>query len=106
MKSHELQSSSEYLFSQECQLGCPAVSLAGHDKGEYFIVIDAEEEYVLLADGRCRTAEKPKRKKKKHVQICRQQLISQFPVTDEVIRKTLKNYVKNHCGDKEVKEHV
>ncbi|MCL2083940.1 MAG: KOW domain-containing RNA-binding protein [Oscillospiraceae bacterium] len=41
-------------------------SAAGHDKGSVFMVLAVEEPYVLLADGRSRMIEKPKRKKAKH----------------------------------------
>ena len=43
------------------------VSLAGRDKGKFFYVIDTEENYVLIADGKGRKLENPKRKKLKHV---------------------------------------
>ena len=43
------------------------ISLAGRDKGQYFYVIDVEENYVLLADGKGRKLENPKLKKLKHV---------------------------------------
>lgn len=43
------------------------VSLAGRDKGKFFYVIETEENYVLLADGKGRKLENPKRKKLKHV---------------------------------------
>ena len=42
-------------------------SLAGRDKGKLFYVIDTEENYVLIADGKGRKLENPKRKKLKHV---------------------------------------
>ena len=44
------------------------VSKAGRDQGQLFYVIDADEQYVYLADGKSRKLEKPKRKKRKHVQ--------------------------------------
>ena len=43
------------------------VSKAGRDKGQLFFVIDADEQYVYLADGKSRKLEKPKRKKRRHV---------------------------------------
>lgn len=44
-------------------------SLAGHDRGGYFAVIDcADDTHVLIADGKRRKVEKPKRKKRKHLQ--------------------------------------
>ena len=44
------------------------ISTAGHDRGKLFYVIGADPVYVLLANGKDRTLEKPKRKKRKHVQ--------------------------------------
>ena len=44
------------------------VSLAGHDRGRLFYVIGVDGATVLLANGKDRTLEKPKRKKRKHVQ--------------------------------------
>ena len=41
---------------------------AGRDAGEWFYVIDADPVFLLLANGKDRTLEKPKRKKRKHVQ--------------------------------------
>ena len=43
------------------------LSLAGRDKGKLFYVIETEENYVLIADGKGRKLENPKRKKLKHV---------------------------------------
>ena len=43
------------------------ISLAGRDKDKLFYVIDTEDNYVFLADGKGRKLENPKRKKLKHV---------------------------------------
>ena len=43
------------------------ISLAGRDEGKLFYVIDTEENFVLIADGKGRKLENPKRKKLKHV---------------------------------------
>ena len=43
------------------------VSTAGRDAGDWFYVINEDPVYLLLANGRDRTLEKPKRKKRKHV---------------------------------------
>ena len=45
------------------------VSVNGRDSGKMFFVIEVDEEYVLLADGKRRRVDKPKRKKIKHVQL-------------------------------------
>ena len=44
------------------------VSTAGRDQGDWFYVIDADPIYLFLANGKDRTLDKPKRKKRKHVQ--------------------------------------
>ena len=44
------------------------VSTAGRDRGKLFYVIGTEGVYVLIANGKERKLEHPKRKKLKHVQ--------------------------------------
>ena len=44
------------------------VSTAGHDQGEIFYVIGMDDQYLYLANGKDRSLDKPKRKKRKHVQ--------------------------------------
>lgn len=43
------------------------ISLAGRDAGQLFYVLDVQDEYVLIVDGKGRKLENPKRKKLKHV---------------------------------------
>ncbi len=43
------------------------ISLAGHDAGKLFYVIGGENGFCLLANGKERKLENPKRKKLKHV---------------------------------------
>ena len=40
---------------------------AGRDKGKLFVVLAVEGEYLLLADGKSRKVENPKRKKRRPV---------------------------------------
>ena len=40
---------------------------AGRDRGKIFIVLAVEGEYLLLADGKGRRVEAPKRKKRRHL---------------------------------------
>lgn len=49
-------------------LGCIVIATAGRDKNRTFIVIKKLDDlYVLIADGKCRRLEKPKKKKIKHL---------------------------------------
>ena len=43
------------------------ISTAGRDRGGWFFVVSAENGYALIADGKSRKIEVPKRKKLKHV---------------------------------------
>ena len=51
------------------EVGMLAKSKAGHDKGHVYVIFGTDEAYVYLVDGVIRTIEKPKKKKKKHVQV-------------------------------------
>ena len=44
------------------------MTTAGRDAGQWFYVISADPVFLLLANGKDRTLDKPKRKKRKHVQ--------------------------------------
>ena len=50
-------------------IGKFATSKAGHDKKKLYIIIKEDSEYVYLVDGELKTLEKPKKKRKKHIQI-------------------------------------
>ena len=42
---------------------------AGRDQGKLFYVINMEEQFLFLANGKDRPLDRPKRKKRKHVQM-------------------------------------
>lgn len=81
----------------EMKRGMVVRSLAGHDKTQLFVIIAIEGEYAYLADGKCRTLEHLKKKKRKHIQ-----LTSYIDESDEnseridnsSIRKLLKSIAK------------
>lgn len=43
------------------------LSLTGRDRGQLMLVVAEEGDFLLLANGRARRAENPKRKREKHV---------------------------------------
>ena len=65
------------------------VSKAGRDQGQLFYVIDADEQYVYLADGKSRRLEKPKRKKRKHIE---QKIRNGEKVLNSELRKELASF--------------
>lgn len=44
-------------------------SLNGRDEGAYFFVISMDDDYLYLADGKGRPIDRPKKKKRKHVEF-------------------------------------
>lgn len=56
---------------ERVETGMLARSKAGHDAGKVYVIIRMDEKSVYLADGKLRTLEKPKKKKKKHIQVIR-----------------------------------
>ncbi|MCL1883874.1 MAG: KOW domain-containing RNA-binding protein [Defluviitaleaceae bacterium] len=77
--------------------GTIVFSKAGRDKGNIMAVLESEGEFLILADGKCRTLEKPKRKKAKHVQLTNSK-INMKPecgraLQDADIRKQLKEFM-------------
>lgn len=85
-------------------LGMFAVSKAGHDLGQMYVILKEEEDMVWLADGRLKTVSSPKKKKKKHIQIVKtgldevlvNKIKNQQPINNEEIKYAIK------CRNKEV----
>ena len=48
-----------------------AISRAGHDAGRTYLVLGEEEDFLWLTDGDLRPLDKPKKKKRMHVQLVR-----------------------------------
>ena len=45
-----------------------AVSLAGHDRGVLYVIVAEEGDFVYLSDGRLKPPDRPKKKRRKHIQ--------------------------------------
>lgn len=80
----------------DLQAGCVVKSLAGHDKGQYYILLSDDGKTVTVADGKYKTIAAPKRKNKKHIQAEKEPLPAGGPLSDERIRRELKIYRKSH----------
>lgn len=81
------------------ETGSFAISKAGHEKGEIFIICKEESEYVYLVDGKSRKLGNPKKKKKKHVQPVLEadenlymKIQTNAKIIDEEIKRAIKCY--------------
>lgn len=66
-------------------------ALAGRDAGKQFVVLSVADQYVLLADGKRRKLEHPKRKNVRHIQLS-DRVLSLENATNKQLRKELKEY--------------
>ena len=79
-------------------IGSFVKSKAGHDKDHIYIIVKEDKEYVYLVDGKIKTLENPKKKKKKHIQIIKkyadiaicEKLQETIPLKDEEIKRAIK----------------
>lgn len=74
-----------------------AVSRAGHDRDTLYVVLEEDDTYLWLVDGKRRLLDKPKKKKKIHVQVIKhlpQELHSAMQAIslDAHVRRILKQY--------------
>lgn len=81
----------------ELEKGMLAISKAGHDKGCWYVVLNIEGTEAVLVNGKNRGIEKPKRKKRKHLQPVnevpenlRKKLQKNEPWTNEEIKRAIK----------------
>lgn len=72
----------------EFKIGGFAVSAAGHDTGKCYVIIQMDSEYVYLVDGRIRTTDRPKKKKKMHVNML---VHSDETLVEKVMNQSVKN---------------
>lgn len=95
------------------RIGDVVRSAAGHDKNKAYIVVAEDGEYVLVANGKTRSADTPKRKKKKHLLYigridessaeCIYKRSGAFSVkngtSDSELRKLLKHFIRDKDYD-------
>jgi len=83
-------------------------AVAGREKGKLFFVLSEDGEYLLLADGKSRRVEAPKRKKRKHVRFIAEsnsrvavKIQSSEKVTNSELRKALASFGEHGDQDQE-----
>jgi len=77
------------------------ISTAGRDKGSLFYVIGTDSEFLMLANGKDRTLDKPKRKKRKHIQkVLRSEtrVAEKLRLGDKVLNSELRRDLAFHAG--------
>lgn len=78
----------------ELKKGTVVYSLAGHDKGDFQVIIDFDDEYAKVCDGKYRPLERLKKKKLIHVKITNTVLSEDDLKTNKSIRRLLKPFME------------
>lgn len=81
-----------------------ATSKAGHDKDQLYVIVDCDEKFVFLCDGKYKTLASPKKKSRKHIQSINSKveeglytkLVNREKVYDEEIKYALRIYNEAH----------
>ena len=81
---------------------------AGREKGKLFYVMETEGDFLMLADGKSRRVEAPKRKKRKHVRFIAEtdsrvadKIRQRDKVTNSELRKAIASYGDADNSDQE-----
>ena len=72
-------------------LGRVVRSKSGHDKGKFYVVLQAAGDFVYLTDGRLKPISNPKRKNVKHISITNT-FMDMNGITDLSIKNLLKEF--------------
>lgn len=77
-------------------VGSFAISKAGHDKGEVYVIVGvAGDNFVLVANGENRQVSKPKRKNVRHLFVTKSK-VSAAATADLEIKRAIKLYKKEN----------
>ncbi|MDO5014736.1 MAG: KOW domain-containing RNA-binding protein [Clostridia bacterium] len=69
------------------EIGTLVYSIAGHDKGQYFIVTQIDQDFCFLVNGKQRKLSNPKKKNPKHVRKTNMKFSLNDQNTDKEIRR-------------------
>ena len=77
-------------------------SKMGRDQGRYYIVVDADEKFAFIVDGKLHKIQKPKKKKFRHLidlgaksAVIEEKIKNGEELTNPAIRKAVSEYEKN-----------
>lgn len=83
----------------EITVGQIAISKAGHDKGETFVIVSLDSKYVYICDGKHRKLENPKKKKIIHLSLTNTVLEKEAIKTNRQIIKALAIFKKQELTE-------
>lgn len=85
------------------QKGTVVYSLAGHDKGDFQVIVEFDDKYAKVCDGKYRPLERLKKKKLIHIKMTNTILDEEHLKTNKSVRNALRPFMqaaygKIHCN--------
>lgn len=77
----------------QLETGMLARSKAGRDKEHVYVVVNVENEYVYVADGKTRPLRHMKKKNRRHLQPIRKIRFDGVP-EDKAVREVIEQYIR------------
>ena len=74
------------------KIGTVVKSRAGRDKEGWFVVLEMDGDFAIIADGKSRPTGRPKRKRKKHLMVTNTVLETADYATNRVLKKSLSKF--------------
>ena len=84
------------------KIGSVVKAKAGKEKGQLFVIVNLDDKYAYLSDGKRLKANTPKKKSFKHVELLKTEALSESDVLDQnervnaLIRKFLSKIRSEH----------
>ncbi len=78
----------------EAKRGTVVMSLAGHDKRDFQVILESDGTYAIVCDGKHRPLEKVKKKKLIHLKATNTVLSEENLKTNKSIRKSLRPFIE------------
>ena len=78
----------------DLQQGIVVYSLAGHDKGDFQVIVDFDDKYAKVCDGKYRPLERPKKKRLIHIKATKTVLDECALLNDRALRNALRPFIE------------
>ncbi len=78
----------------EVKKGTVVYSLAGHDKGDFQIIMEFDDKYAKVCDGKHRPLERPKKKKLIHLKLTNTVLSEEKLQTNKSVKNALRPFTE------------
>ena len=78
----------------EARRGSVVISLAGHDKRDFQVILENDSVYAIVCDGKHRPLEKTKKKKLIHLKVTNTILSEEDLKSNKAIRRCLRPFIE------------